>query len=231
MTARSIGNVNVAEGVAVVGDGIADAALVDLHVVYIIQQLETRRADQTNDFSAHLGGSEEVADVVGGDVQRLEVEVDLFLLGQLSAGEQRVVHRAQLYGVGQVVVVVYYNAAVTQCVGVDGNAGCANLLSRRDGLLQVVQILLLVGRVYERVVRIAVEAGNGNAGLLSSLAGRIQIADAPVPELYGLKAVVLCSLETVEPVQLGVKGVDASAFSQCHNKLPPNFLVSVVLLF
>ena len=59
--------------------------LVDRHVVYIIQQLETRRADQTNDFSAHLGGSEEVADVVGGDVQRLEVEVDLFLLGQLSA--------------------------------------------------------------------------------------------------------------------------------------------------
>ena len=67
--------------------------------------------------------------MVGGDVQRLEVEVDLFLLGQLSAGEQRVVHRAQLYGVGQVVVVVYYNAAVTQCVGVDGNAGCANLLA------------------------------------------------------------------------------------------------------
>ena len=66
--------------------------------------------------------------------------------------------------------------------------------------------------------------------LLSSLAGRIQIADAPVPELYGLKAVVLCSLETVEPVQLGVKGINASAFSQCHNKLPPNFLVSVVLL-
>lgn len=56
--------------------------------------------------AAHLGGSEEVADVVGGDVQRLEVEVDLFLLGQLSAGEQRVVHLAQLYGVGQVVVVV-----------------------------------------------------------------------------------------------------------------------------
>lgn len=89
---------------------------------------------------------------------------------------------------GKVIVVVYYNAAITQCVGVDGNAGCANLLSRRDGLLQVVQILLLVGRVYERVVRIAVEAGNCNAGLFSSLAGRIQIADAPVPELYGLKA-------------------------------------------
>ena len=33
MTARSISNVDVAERIAVVGDGIADAAPVDLHVV------------------------------------------------------------------------------------------------------------------------------------------------------------------------------------------------------
>ena len=222
VAARCVSHMDMAEGITVVGDGVADAALVDLHMIYIIQQLETRAADQANDLGAHLGGREEVADVVGGDVQRLEIEVDLLLLCKLCTGEQGVIHRAQLDRVGQVIVVVDNDAAVAQCVGMDGDAGGADLFRGCDGLLEVVQILLLVGRVDERVVCIAVEAGDRDACLLGSLTGRIQIADAPVPELYGLKAIVFCRLKAVEPVQLGVKGINASAFSQCHNNLPPD---------
>ena len=83
VAARCVSHMDMAEGIAVVGDRVADAALVDLHMIYIIQQLETRAADQANDLGAHLGGCEEVADVVGGDVQRLEIEIDLLLLCKL----------------------------------------------------------------------------------------------------------------------------------------------------
>lgn len=88
MAARGVRYMDVAEGIAVVRNRVADTALVDLHMIYIIQQLEARAADQANDFSAHLGGCEEVTNVVGGDVQRLKIEVDLFLFCQLCAGEQ-----------------------------------------------------------------------------------------------------------------------------------------------
>ena len=91
---------DMTEGVAVVRNRVADAALVDLHMIYIIQQLEARAADQANDLGAHLGGREEVADMVGGDVQSLEIEVDLLLLCKLCTGEQGVIHRAQLDRVG-----------------------------------------------------------------------------------------------------------------------------------
>ena len=107
---------------------------------------------------------------------------------------------------GQVIVVIDNNAAVAQCVGMDGDAGGADLFRSRDGLLEVVQILLLVGRVDERVVCIAVEAGDRDACLLGSLTGRIQIADAPVPELYGLKAIVFCRLKAVEASPAQCKG-------------------------
>ena len=221
VAARRVRHMDVAEAVRVVRDRVADAALVDLHVVYVIQQLEARRADQADDLSAHLGGREEVADVVGGDVERLEVEVDALGLRDFRAVEQHVVHRAQLDRVGQVVVVVDHDAALAQRVGVDGDAGRADLLGRGDGLLQVRDVLLLVGRVDERVVRVAVEARDRDAGLFRRGAGGVQIADAPIPELYGLKAVVLGRLEAVEPVELGVKRVDARAFSQCHCNIPP----------
>ena len=178
MAARCVSHMDMTEGVAVVRNRVADAALVDLHMIYIIQQLEARAADQANDLGAHLGGREEVADMVGGDVQSLEIEVDLLLLCKLCTGEQGVIHRAQLDRVGQVIVVVDNDAAVAQCVGMDGDAGGADLFRCCDGLLEVVQILLLVGRVDERVVCIAVEAGNRDACLLGSLTGRIRDLDA-----------------------------------------------------
>ena len=113
------------------------------------------------------------------------------------------------------------DAAVAQRVRMNGYAGSAHLLGSRDGLLEVIDVLFLVGRVDEGVIRVAVEARNCDTGLLSGLAGRVEVAHAPVPELYGFKAVVLGCLEALEPGQLGIQGVDAGAFSQCHLIQPP----------
>ena len=92
VAARCVGNVDMSELVAVLGNGIANAAFINLHVVYIVKQLQARGANQAADFRAHLGGGEEVADMVGGDVERLKVEVDFLPLGKLGAFEQHVVH-------------------------------------------------------------------------------------------------------------------------------------------
>ena len=54
--------------------------------------MQTGGADQAADFRAHLGSCEEVADVVGRDVKRFEVQVDAFALGNFRAFKQRVVH-------------------------------------------------------------------------------------------------------------------------------------------
>ena len=216
VTAGRVRHMDVAERIAVLGDRVADAAFVDLHMVYVIQQLEPRRADQTDNFRAHLGGRKEVADVISRDVERLKVEVDALGLREFGAVEQHVVHRAQLDRVRQVVIVVYYDAAFTERIGVNGHAGSADLFRGSDRLLEIVDVFLLMGRIDERIVRIAVKAGNGDARFFRGGTGRIQIADAPIPEFYGFKTVVLGRLEAVQPVQFGVQRVDARAFSQCH---------------
>ena len=116
---------------------------------------------------------------------------------------------------------VHNNAAVTQCIGMNGHAGSANLLCSCNRLLEVVEILFLMGRVYQRIICIAVEAGDGNACLFCRFTGCIQITDAPVPELNCFKAVILCCLEPFQPGQLGIQRINTSAFSQCHVILPP----------
>ena len=81
--------------------------------------------------------------MVGCNIQRFQIQIDFLFLCQLCTSQQRVIHRAQLDGMRQVVIVIDNDAAISQRVGMNRHAGCANLLSRRDGLLQVVQILAL----------------------------------------------------------------------------------------
>ena len=149
VAARRVCNMDVAELVAVCLDGIADAALVELHVIDIIEHLEHRGTDQSGDLRSHLGMCEEVAHMVGGDVQRLEVHCDAALLCDLGAVQQHVVHRAQLDRIGQVVIVIDNDAAVAQGVRVDGHALGADLLCRRNRLAQEVQVLFLVVSSFE----------------------------------------------------------------------------------
>ena len=221
MTARGVGDVDVAELVGVGADGVAQRALVELHVVNVVEHLEHGRADQAGHLGGHLGVGEEVADVVGGDVERLEVHRDAAFLGDLGAFEQHIVHRAQLDGVRKLVIVVDDDAAVAQRVRVDGDALRADLLRGRDRLAQEIEVLFLVGGVDQGVVGVAVEAGNADAGLFSRGLDRVQILVGPAPELDELKAVVLGGLEAVQEGNFGIHRLDAGGTHEFHNQLPP----------
>ena len=123
---------DVTELVSVFCDSVTQRAFVELHMVYIVQHREARRGDQARHLRRHLRMRQIVADMVGSDVERLEVHVNAAFLGDLGAFEQHIVHRAQLYRVGQIGVMVDHNAAVTECIRVNGNALGADLACRCD---------------------------------------------------------------------------------------------------
>ena len=65
------------------------------------------------------------------------------------------------------------NAAIAQCVGVNGHALCTNLLCSCYRLLQKFQILFLVGRINQRIFRIAVKSADANTCLLRGCLDRV----------------------------------------------------------
>ena len=164
---------NVTDGIYVRANGIANLAFVELHMVRIVQNAQLRRANQANDLRRHLRVLQKIADMVGGDVQTFQIHLDAALLRNLCAVEQHIVHGAQLYCVGQVIIMVDNNAAIAQCVGVNGHALCTNLLCSCYRLLQELQILLLVGRINQRIFRIAVKSTDANTCLLCGCLDRV----------------------------------------------------------
>ena len=218
MTTRNVSDVEMSDGIQILRDGVADAALVDLHVIDIIQNAEVRGTDQTDNLSSHLRALEEVADVIDMNVQNLEVELNLVLLCELGSLNQRAVHGAQLDGVGQIVVVVGNDAALTQCIGMDGQAERADLLCSSDRLLEELQIVLHIVRINQRksAVLVAVEACDDNSSLFSRFLDCIQITVRPAPELNGLKSIVLRGLETIQERDFRIQTVDVYTLFDSH---------------
>ena len=67
VTARRVRHVDVAELVGIGADMVAQAALVELHVVHIVQHLQVRGADEPGQFGGRAGMAEEIAGMVRGD--------------------------------------------------------------------------------------------------------------------------------------------------------------------
>ena len=154
--------------------------------------------------------------MVGGNVQRFQIHLDAALLRDFRALQQRVVHGAELYRVGERIVVVNDHAALAQAVGVDGHTAGAHLFGSRHRLLQKVQIRRFLLRVDERKLRVSIEAGNADAGIRRSGLHRVQVLVRPAPELHKIKTVILGRLEPVQEGKLTVHGLDACGFEKLH---------------
>ena len=89
---------NVAELIAVFPDIVAETSLIQLHMVNIVQQFQPGRADQPADFRAHLRGHQEISRMICGNIQRLQIQIDLLPLAIL-AHASRVSYMAQSFTV------------------------------------------------------------------------------------------------------------------------------------
>ena len=154
----------MAEGIGVLPDGVAEAALVQLHVVDVIQDLQAGRADQAYQLRRRLRVPQKIAGVVCGDVQRFQIEGDACLLRQAGAGGKARVQGAELHRVGEVLPGRQHHAPQPQTVGVDGDAGGAQEPGRLQRAVQKGQIRLPLGRVDQREVRVPVEAADRDPG-------------------------------------------------------------------
>ena len=83
------------------------------------------------------------------------------------------------------------DAAITQCIGVDGDRLGADRLSCFQRSLEGIEVGRLLLGVYEREVIVAIEAADGDASRLCCGADLLEVTDAPIPELDGLEAVFL----------------------------------------
>ena len=95
---------DVAELVGVGADMVAQAALVELHVVHIVQHLQVWGTDEPGQLRGRAGMTEEIAGMVRGDVQRLQIDLDAAVFRPFRRDFQRVEHGAELHGVAEVVI-------------------------------------------------------------------------------------------------------------------------------
>ena len=200
---------DVAELVPESPDVVAEATLVQLHVVGVIEDLEPGGADEPGHLRRHAGGLEEVPHVVRGDVQGLQVHQDAGFLRDSGAFLQGVEHRAELHRVAEPVVAVDDHAALSQAVGVDGEGPGPHLPRRLHGPAEEGQIVLLLAGVDEGELRVPVEPGDADPGPLRRRLHRVQILVRPAPELHELEAVPLRRLEALQEGELPVHRLDA----------------------
>ena len=200
---------DVAELVPIGPDVVAEAALVELHVVGVIEHLQLGGADEPGHFSGHPSGLEEVAHMVRGDIQGLQVHGDAALLRDFGALFQGAEHGAELYRVAEFIIMVDDHAAVPQAVGVDGDGPGAHLLSRLHGPAEEGQVGLLLAGVDEGELRVSVEAGDANFRLFRRRLHRVQVLVRPAPELDEFEAVLFSGLEPLQEGKLAVHGLDA----------------------
>ena len=199
---------HMAECVAVVPDGVADAAFVDLHVVCIIENFKLGRTDQADHLSCVLSIFEEVADVVGCNVQAFQVHLNSGLLCQCRALLKVAEHSAGLDCIGKVVIVVDDDAAVTQSVGMNGYTGSVQEFGSLAGLLQIFHISFCLVGIDQGKICVTVETADRDSRLLSSFLDCVQILLGPAPELNCVKTVILSSLESVQERNLTIKRIN-----------------------
>ena len=104
MSARRVRHVDVAELVGVGANMVAQAALVELHMVHIVQHLQVRGTDEPGQLRRCAGVAEEIAGMVRGDVQRLQIDPDAASFRPFRRDFQRVEHGAELHGIAEVVI-------------------------------------------------------------------------------------------------------------------------------
>ena len=140
---------HVSDAVHIVCNGITDTSLIQLHMVYIIQHIQSGRIDQTADFRTHLGIFQEISNVICGDVQRLKIHVNSLFFSHLRTFQQHIIHGTKFYRVRQIIIMVDNHTAVSQCVGVDGHAFCSDFLCRFHRRCQRFQIFFLMSGIHQ----------------------------------------------------------------------------------
>ena len=220
---------DVADLVDVLLEVVAERSLVVLHMVGVKEDHEVRRADQARDFCGHLRRLQEVADMVDLDVECFKVHANLVLFCQLDALRQRAVHGAELHRIGEFIVMVDDDAAIAQCIGVDGDRLGADRLSCLQRSLEGIEVGSLLLGVYERKVIVAIEAADGDASRLGCRTDLLEVADAPIPELDRLKAIFLGRGKALFKRKFCIECIDAgTAFHEIF-LLFPDFSIFPVI--
>ena len=180
---------DVAELVGIGADMAAQAALVELHVVHIVQHLQVWGADEPGQFRRRAGVAEEIAGMVRGDVQRLQIDPNTASFRPFRRDFQRVEHGAELHSVAEVVIGAKDPSSLPQTVGVERDGPCPYLHSGVQRTPQKGLVGRFLGRVDEGQLRVAVEAGNADAGGVRGGLHGGEILVGPAPEFYKLEAV------------------------------------------
>ena len=216
MAARGVRHMDVANLPGVAADVVTEAALVELHVVDVVEDFQQGRPHHGRQLRRHLGGGQEVAHVVRGDVQGLQIHADAALLRNVRAVVEGVEHGAELDGVGEIIIMVHHHAALAQGVGVDGDRPGADFLRGVYALPEERQIVRLLGGVDEGEIRVPVETGDDDPGSFGGGLHSDQVLVRPAPEFHSAEAVFLRRPEAVQKGKLRIKRLDAGAFDKIH---------------
>ena len=195
---------DVAELVPIGPDAAAEAALVELRVVHIVEHLEPGGANEPGHLRRHPGGSQEVAHMVLDDIQRLQVHQNAALLRNPRTLPQGVEHGAELHRAAEPVIGIDDGAALPQAIGVDGERPRPHPLRRLHRAAEEVQIRLLLAWIDQRQLRVPIEAGDAHPGPLRRRLHSVQVLVRPAPEFHKREAVVLRRLEALQKGELAV---------------------------
>ena len=127
--------------------------------------------------------------MVGGDVQRLQVDPDAASFRPFRRDLQRVEHGAELHGVAEVVIGAKDPSSLPQTVGVDRDGPCPYPDRGVQRTPQKGPVSRFLGRVDKGQLRVAVEAGNADPRSVRSGSHGGEILVGLAPEFYKIEAV------------------------------------------
>ena len=127
--------------------------------------------------------------MVGGDVQRLQVNLDTASFRPFRRDLQRIEHSAELHGVAEVVIGAKDPSSLPQTVGVNRDGPCPYSPSGVQRTPQKGLVGRFLGRVDKGQLRVPVEAGNADPGILRGGSHGGEILVGPAPEFYKIEAV------------------------------------------
>ena len=183
----------------------------------MVSQMRTDQADHLCRVGSIF---QEIADMVGRDIQAFQVHLDPGLLSESRTLLKVAEHGAELDSVGKVVIRIDDDTAVAKTVGMNGHTGRTEELCCLAGFLEVLHISFCLIGIDQGKVSVSVESADRDSSLLGCLFDSVEIFFGPAPELNRVKPIILCRLETIQERDFPIQSINTSR--SLHTKPPFN---------
>ena len=157
MTPGSIRDMHMAYLIAIGRNRVTEAAFVQLHMIGIKKNVKARVPDQTADFCPHLRRLQEISHMIRSNIQRFQIQIHAIFVCQLHTCQQHIIHGTQLYGIGEVIIVIYHYTAVPKGIGMNRHTPGAQSHCCLQSILKIFQVSLFMGGINQRIIIITIK--------------------------------------------------------------------------